>query len=349
MQSNDIIITTTNSIENAHVEKYLGIVTSNLVVGTGFFSDLTASLTDFFGGMSGTYKEHMNELYSKAYDELKSKAIALGANCVLGFKIDFDEISGKGMQMFMVSVSGTAVVVKYDSSHQGNQDNTRGIVSNRQIDIDIFKYKWAHRNQRELPTNEELIYILRNRLTELLPSLYDCIKNCEYQEDTRCVIDKFAEMLMLCNFDDAIEVIYTDYVDRVSIAHDIICKHNFFSPKHALSLLNAGHTSLAIGLLKATKPYYTKEDLVYLEKISDTLTSLPKLGKIETVKAGFMSNKMKEVYICPKGHTNDIDQHFCTYDYGVCGLNIYGLTETEAKLIEELKYKIEILKQRLNT
>jgi len=56
---------------------------------------------------------------------------------------------------------------------------------------------------------------------------------------------------------------------------------------------------------------------------------------------------MKEVYICPKGHANDIDQHCCIYVE--CGLNIYGLTETEAKLIEELKYKIEILKQRLNT
>ena len=45
-----MIITTTNTIENATIEKYLGEVTTNLVIGTGFFSDFTAQLTDFFGG-----------------------------------------------------------------------------------------------------------------------------------------------------------------------------------------------------------------------------------------------------------------------------------------------------------
>ena len=45
-----MIITTTNTIENATIEKYLGVVTTNLVIGAGFFSDFTAQLTDFFGG-----------------------------------------------------------------------------------------------------------------------------------------------------------------------------------------------------------------------------------------------------------------------------------------------------------
>ena len=69
-----MVITTTNSIENATIEKYLGVVTTNLVIGTGFFSDFTAQLTDFFGGMSGTYRRQMDELYQRAYDALSLKA-----------------------------------------------------------------------------------------------------------------------------------------------------------------------------------------------------------------------------------------------------------------------------------
>ena len=79
-----MIITTTNSIEGAKVEKYLGVVTTNLVIGTNFFSDFKASFTDFFGGMSGTYRKQMDTLYQRAYDALSLKASSMGANCVLG-------------------------------------------------------------------------------------------------------------------------------------------------------------------------------------------------------------------------------------------------------------------------
>jgi hypothetical protein len=38
------------------------------------------------------------------------------ANAIIGLKVDFDEISGKGKSMFMMSALGTAVYVKYDSN-----------------------------------------------------------------------------------------------------------------------------------------------------------------------------------------------------------------------------------------
>ena len=62
----DIIITTTNNVENYVVDNYLGVVTANLVIGTNVFSDFVASLSDFFGGMSGTYRKQMDTLYERA-------------------------------------------------------------------------------------------------------------------------------------------------------------------------------------------------------------------------------------------------------------------------------------------
>ena len=105
----DIIITTTNNVENHVVDNYLGVVTANLVIGTNVFSDFVASLSDFFGGMSGTYRKQMDTLYERARDQISFEAKQKGANAILGYRIDFDEISGQGKSMFMISVSGTAV------------------------------------------------------------------------------------------------------------------------------------------------------------------------------------------------------------------------------------------------
>ena len=41
--------------------------------------------------------------------ELKAKAKSFQADAIVGLHIDFDEVSGGGKSMFMVSASGTAV------------------------------------------------------------------------------------------------------------------------------------------------------------------------------------------------------------------------------------------------
>ena len=106
---NNFIITTTNSVDNYEVKEYLGVVNANFVAGTNFINDFFASMSDFFGGTSGTYKSEMDRLYERAKCAIEKEAINKGANAILGYKIDFDEISGNGKSMFMISVSGTAV------------------------------------------------------------------------------------------------------------------------------------------------------------------------------------------------------------------------------------------------
>lgn len=107
-----MIITTTNHIENNNIKQYLGIVNTNVVLGTNFFSDSAASLTDIFGGRSGSYESKLNLIYEKVTNELERKANYLKADAILGLQIDFDEINGKEKSMFMVSASGTAVVLE---------------------------------------------------------------------------------------------------------------------------------------------------------------------------------------------------------------------------------------------
>ena len=45
-----MILLTTPLVEGMPIEKYYGLVSTNQVAGTGFLTDFTASLSDFFGG-----------------------------------------------------------------------------------------------------------------------------------------------------------------------------------------------------------------------------------------------------------------------------------------------------------
>jgi uncharacterized protein YbjQ (UPF0145 family) len=102
-------IATTDTLQGWTITGYHGLVTTHVVAGTGFFSDFAAGMTDFFGGRSATYQRQMAAIEEEAFAALCQEAAARGANWVVGARIDFDEISGKGMQMFMVSAQGTAV------------------------------------------------------------------------------------------------------------------------------------------------------------------------------------------------------------------------------------------------
>jgi uncharacterized protein YbjQ (UPF0145 family) len=107
--STGIQATTTASIEGWEIRSYLGIVATHVVAGTGIGSDFLAGFSDFFGGRSGAYQNQLASLYDEALAQLGRKAIALGGNWLVGVHVDIDEISGKGMQMFMVTAVGTAV------------------------------------------------------------------------------------------------------------------------------------------------------------------------------------------------------------------------------------------------
>ncbi len=109
------IITTTNSIDNATITDYQGLVSANIVIGANFFADFAASITDVFGGQSSSYQSKLDELYDKVIVKIKQKAAYLNADAIVGFKIDFDEISGKGKSMFMVTAIGTAVKFEYNN------------------------------------------------------------------------------------------------------------------------------------------------------------------------------------------------------------------------------------------
>jgi len=108
-----IIITTTPAIEGRSIAEYKGVVTGEAILGTNIFRDLFAGIRDIVGGRSASYEEVLRNARETAFRELEDQARHLGANAVVGVDIDYENIStGSSGSMLMVSVSGTAVVVR---------------------------------------------------------------------------------------------------------------------------------------------------------------------------------------------------------------------------------------------
>jgi uncharacterized protein YbjQ (UPF0145 family) len=104
-----MIITTTPSIEGKNIIEYKGIVFGEVVSGVNFIKDFTASLSNFFGGRSGSYEDELISARNNALYELERRAVELGANAVVGVDIDY-EVLGSNSGMLMVTASGTAVI-----------------------------------------------------------------------------------------------------------------------------------------------------------------------------------------------------------------------------------------------
>ena len=104
-----MLLTTTPTIEGRPVVRYLGIVTSESIIGANFVRDFFASIRDVIGGRSGSYESVLREAKDAALRELQ-QAERLGANAVVGVDLDYETVGGSG-SMLMVTASGTAVII----------------------------------------------------------------------------------------------------------------------------------------------------------------------------------------------------------------------------------------------
>ncbi|QAT49499.1 putative heavy metal-binding protein [Caproiciproducens sp. NJN-50] len=103
-----MICTTTPAIDGRRILEYKGIVFGEVISGVDFIKDFAAGLSNFFGGRSGTYEEELIRARENAISEMERRAENLGANAVVGVKLDY-EVLGANNGMLMVTASGTAV------------------------------------------------------------------------------------------------------------------------------------------------------------------------------------------------------------------------------------------------
>ena len=106
-----MIVTTTNSIEGKVIYEYMDIVFGEVVSGVEFIRDFGAGLRDFLGGRSKGYEKELLEAIEESIEERKERAARMGADAVVGCKMDY-EVLGQAGSMIMVTISGTAVKIR---------------------------------------------------------------------------------------------------------------------------------------------------------------------------------------------------------------------------------------------
>lgn len=104
----NFLVTNSFNFEGYSIDKYLGIVCGDSVLGTGFLSELSVSAADWLGSESNRFSEKIEEARKKAMRRMLVKADKLEANALIAVSYSYSNFSGN---VIGVVATGTAVVV----------------------------------------------------------------------------------------------------------------------------------------------------------------------------------------------------------------------------------------------
>lgn len=104
-----MLISTTPSLEGKTIMEYRGVVFGEVINGINFMNDFTAAITNFIGGRAKEYEQELVDSRAQAINEMMERAGKIGANAVVGVKVDIETIGQNG-SMIIVTAAGTAVV-----------------------------------------------------------------------------------------------------------------------------------------------------------------------------------------------------------------------------------------------
>ena len=107
-----MIITTIQDVPGMEIVEYRGLATGEVVAGINVVKDIGAGLRNLFGGRIKGYEQEIVQARDEALKELEARVAEMGANAVIGVRIDFDALGSDGNNMLLVTVTGTAVVVR---------------------------------------------------------------------------------------------------------------------------------------------------------------------------------------------------------------------------------------------
>jgi uncharacterized protein YbjQ (UPF0145 family) len=88
-----MILATTDVIQGAVIESYLGIVTAEVVYGSNALRDFFAGIRDIIGGRTGAYERVFQQGQREALTELEQRAERLGADAVVGIEMNTGTIN----------------------------------------------------------------------------------------------------------------------------------------------------------------------------------------------------------------------------------------------------------------
>jgi uncharacterized protein YbjQ (UPF0145 family) len=107
-----MIVTTTNDLSGYRIVRTLGVAKGLTVRSRSVVGNIGASIQILFGGNITVYTKLAEQTRQEAFDLLIQNAEQMGANAILAFRYDANEIASAVTE---VLAYGTAVVVEPNS------------------------------------------------------------------------------------------------------------------------------------------------------------------------------------------------------------------------------------------
>jgi uncharacterized protein YbjQ (UPF0145 family) len=104
-----MIVVTTNDLPGYRIVRHLGVARGLTVRSRSVVGNIGAAIQILFGGNITVYTKLAEQTRQEAFDQLIRQAEAMGANAVLAFRYDANEIAAAVTE---VLAYGTAVVVE---------------------------------------------------------------------------------------------------------------------------------------------------------------------------------------------------------------------------------------------
>jgi uncharacterized protein YbjQ (UPF0145 family) len=112
-QTSQFLIVTTPTVAGYKIKKVLGLVTGFTPRTRGVFGQFVAGWESMVGGEVTAFTSEVEKARWEAIERAKARAIALGANAIIGMDV---ETSGMGSQngIMLFSATGTAVIIEQE-------------------------------------------------------------------------------------------------------------------------------------------------------------------------------------------------------------------------------------------
>ena len=105
----DFKSTTGFNFEGYKIVDYIKVISAETVLGTGFLSEFSASISDFLGTENQSFSDKLESAKDSATKKLTNKAISLNANAIIGIDYDYVNFSSN---IIGVIANGTAVKIE---------------------------------------------------------------------------------------------------------------------------------------------------------------------------------------------------------------------------------------------
>lgn len=347
---NKILVSSTDALEGYEIKTYYGLCSERIVVGAGVFSEFFAGFTDFFGGRSRQFEERLKELYDIAMEKLIKSAVSMGANALLGVRLDIDEISGKGTQMFMINAAGTAVLankISKDMNHEEALFEENAKITGYDLRKQIIRRNTIKKLD-ESEHRDDVFEGLKTLIDEDILLPIDYVLNLTTKDTYRYA------RLSDTNFAEYLDLYYGKEFNKELNEFLLKCNEHsdlYFEIYNLLATPNYASIAELIGnlskevLIKSVVPIllkyntsYSGDDIANLEKINEKLNKVRNTEIVQVSKASFG----KEAWVCSCGKKVDINSDYCS-----CTKGKNGLTAEENVLIDRAIKQVEDIKEAL--